>query len=111
MTITRVYKMQLKTNPKKKLQYFKRHNVCCVFCNSRTLVCAKTRLTSVAIRIVIWIRDSISPQKFNRLFIDPLPTFPENFMQIRSEVFARKVANRQTDRQTNNQTNNDDYIT
>ena len=34
-------------------------------------------------------------------------TFYENFMQIRSEVFLREVANRQTDRQTNN----DDDIT
>jgi len=25
----------------------------------------------------------------NHLFIGPLPTFPENFMQIRSEVFAQ----------------------
>jgi len=32
------------------------------------------------------------------LFNGPLPTFRENFMQIRSEVFAQ----RQTDRQTNN---------
>jgi len=35
------------------------------------------RLTSVAI------------PKFNQLFTDPLPTFPENFMQIRSKVFAQ----------------------
>ena len=32
---------------------------------------------------------SRSPPKFNRLFIGPLPTFRENFMQIRSEVFAQ----------------------
>ena len=32
--------------------------------------------------------ESRSPPKFNHLFIDPLPTFPENFMQIRLEVFA-----------------------
>jgi len=32
-------------------------------------------------------------------------------MQIRSEVFFHKVANRQTDRQTNKQTNNDENIT
>jgi len=37
-----------------------------------------------------------SPPKFNRMFVGPLPTFPENFMQIRSQVFLRKVANRQT---------------
>ena len=30
-----------------------------------------------------------SPPKFNRLFIGPLATFPENFMQISSEVFAK----------------------
>jgi len=40
-----------------------------------------------------------------------LPTFLEYFMQIRSEVFFHKVANRQTDRQTNKQTNNDENIT
>jgi len=28
-----------------------------------------------------------------------LPTFPENFMQIRLEVFLRKVSNRQTEKQ------------
>jgi len=41
------------------------------------------------------------PPKFNRLFICPLPTFPENFMQIRSEVFAQscKQADKQTDKQ------------
>jgi len=27
--------------------------------------------------------------KFNHLFVCPLPTFPENFIQIRSEVFAQ----------------------
>jgi len=43
---------------------------------------AKTRLTSV----IIWI----SPSKFNHLFIGLLPTFPENFMQIRSDVFAQR---------------------
>jgi len=34
-------------------------------------------------------RWSGSPPKFNRLFAGPLPIFPENFMQIRSEVFAQ----------------------
>jgi len=29
------------------------------------------------------------PPKFNHLFNGPLPTFPENFMQIRLEVFAQ----------------------
>jgi len=38
------------------------------------------------------------PPKFNHLFNGPLPTFPENFMQIRSD-FSRKVANRQTNKQ------------
>ena len=36
--------------------------------------------------------------KFNHLFIGTLSTFPENFMQIRSEVFAQSCW--QTDRQT-----------
>ena len=30
-----------------------------------------------------------SPPKLTNLFIGPLPTFPENCMQIRSEVFAQ----------------------
>ena len=30
-----------------------------------------------------------SPPKFNRLFIGPLSIFPENFVHIRSEVFAQ----------------------
>jgi len=30
-----------------------------------------------------------SPPKFNHLFTGPLPSFPENFMQIRSEVIAQ----------------------
>ena len=40
-----------------------------------------------------------SPSKFNHLFIGPLPTFPENFMQIRWEVFFRNLADKQTDKQ------------
>jgi len=45
-----------------------------------------------------------SPAKFNHLFIDSLPIFPENFMQIRSEVFCLKLlTNRQIDKQTNKQ--------
>jgi len=32
---------------------------------------------------------SRSPPKFNHLFTGPLPTFPENFVQIRSVVFAQ----------------------
>jgi len=43
---------------------------------------AKARHTSVAIR-------SGSPPKFNHLFIGPLPTFSESFMQIRLEAFAQ----------------------
>ena len=39
---------------------------------------AKARLTSAT----IW-------WKFNHLFIGPLPTFPENVMQIRLEVFVQ----------------------
>jgi len=45
---------------------------------------AKAGLTSVAIRI--WIRDLDRRQNLN---ICPLPTFPENFMQIRSQVFVQ----------------------
>jgi len=42
-----------------------------------------------------------SPPKFNRLFIGPLSTFPENFIQICSEVFfcAKLLTDRQ--RKTN----------
>ena len=57
---------------------------------------AKVRLTSVAIRIRV--RIPIRYPDRRHLFIDPLPTFPENFMQIRSEVFV--LTDRQTDRQT-----------
>jgi len=46
---------------------------------------------------------SVSPPKFNHLFISPFPIFPENFMQIRLEVFAQSYW--QTDKQTNKQTN------
>jgi len=42
-----------------------------------------------------------APPKFDHLFSGPVPTFPANFMQMRSEV--RRVANRQS--------NNADYIT
>jgi len=41
--------------------------------------------------------------KFNHLFSGPLPTFTEDFMQIRSEVFAQEVVKRQTDKQTDKQ--------
>jgi len=44
------------------------------------------------------------PPKFNQLFTGPLTIFPENFMQIRSDVFAQSCEH------TNTQTNNDDYI-
>jgi len=54
---------------------------------------AKARLT----RIRIQIRNP----KFNLLFIGSLPTFSENFMQIRLEFFCAKLL---TDRQTNRQT-------
>jgi len=43
-----------------------------------------------------------SPTKFNHLFNGALPTFRENFTQIRS-FLLHKVANRQTDKQTNKQ--------
>jgi len=42
--------------------------------------------------------------KFNHLFTGLLPTFRENFRQIRSEVFGQSCY------LTNKQTNNDDYI-
>jgi len=45
----------------------------------------KARLTSVAIRICIQIPD---PDHRQYLIIVHWPTFPENFVQIRSEVFA-----------------------
>ena len=50
---------------------------------------------------IIWITDpwSGSQLKFNRLFTGPLPTFPENLMQVRSEVSAQSCY--QTDKQTN----------
>jgi len=41
--------------------------------------------------------------KINQLFIGPLPTFPENLLQIRAVVSA-KAANKQTDRQTTTKT-------
>jgi len=44
------------------------------------------QVTSVAIQIQICDLDC--HQNLNCLFISPLPTFPENFMQIRSEIFA-----------------------
>ena len=38
--------------------------------------------------------------KFNHLFNGPLPTFPENLMQIRSEVFEQRLLrDKQTDKQ------------
>jgi len=45
--------------------------------------CAKARLTSVATRI------RIRHQNLIILFIGPLPTGPENFMQIRLDIFAQ----------------------
>ena len=50
---------------------------------------------------------SRSPPKCNHLFINPLPTFPKNFMQNR----FGSCANLLTDRQTDKQTNNDESIT
>jgi len=58
----------------------------------------RTMHTSVKARLtLIRIATKIN---FNHLFIGPLPTFPENFMQIRLKV-VRKVVNSQTDKQTN----------
>jgi len=51
---------------------------------------AKARLaTSVADTDLV--RDPLcgSSSKFNRLFVGALPTFPENFMQIRLEIFVQ----------------------
>ena len=48
---------------------------------------AKARLTSVAIRIDP--DPDPSPPKLNHLFTGPLPTFSENFMQMRSDDFAQ----------------------
>ena len=59
----------------------------------------KARRTSVAIRI---FPSSGSPPKFNHLFVGPLPTVPENFMQICLVVFAQLLTDKQTDKQTNN---------
>jgi len=59
---------------------------------------AKACLTSVAIWIHLYPWPRSSP-KCNHLFISPLPTFPENFMQI---YFWSFCADRQT---------NDYYIT
>jgi len=55
---------------------------------------AKARLTSVAIRIRIRIGIGIrETDRHKNLIIcslaGPLPTFPENFMQTRGEVFAQ----------------------
>jgi len=44
-----------------------------------------------------------SPTKFNHLFNGALPTFRENFTQIRS-FLLHKVANRQTNKQTTTKT-------
>jgi len=75
---------------------------------------AKARLTIVAnpdrirIRILIRVPDRTDPDrhfqspKFNHLFTGRLPTFPENFMQIRLEVFVQSC--QQTDRQTTTKT-------
>ena len=54
--------------------------------------------------IIPW---SGSPPKFNQLFTGPLPTFPENFMQIRLKVFfcAKSLTDSQTNKQTNNKHN------
>ena len=51
--------------------------------------------TDISLVFLSW---SESPPKCNRLFIGPLPTFPENFMQS-VQKFLRKVAKRQ-DKQT-----------
>jgi len=57
---------------------------------------AKARLTSV----VIWIHIP-DPDRHQNLIIGPLPTFPENFMQIRSGVVAQSCwqKKKQSDKQ------------
>jgi len=65
---------------------------------------AKARLTSVAIRIRISDPDCHQNLIIYFLFTGLLPTFPENFMQIRSEVFAQSC------QQRDKQTNNNDYM-
>jgi len=72
---------------------------------------ANPRLTSVTIRIRIriQIRDPDRHQNLIILFIGALPTLPENFMQILSEVFAQSCW--QTDRQTDKHTTTITYPT
>jgi len=71
-------------------------NLAIVRSNGTMHTSAKARLTSVRIRIRIRIHiRSGSPTKFRRLFIDPLSTFRENFVQIRSEVFVQSCSGRQ----------------
>jgi len=48
------------------------------------------------------IPDPDRRQNLSLLFVGPLPTLPENFMQIRLEVFAQ--CSQQTDRQTTTKT-------
>jgi len=61
---------------------------------------AKAHLTScVVIFIWIWIRiRSRLPPKFNNLLIDPLPTFPENFVQI-WKFCTKLLTDKQADKQ------------
>jgi len=62
---------------------------------------AKARLTSVAIRLRIRIRD---PDRHQNLIISSIGssrTFPDNFIQIRLDVFAQ--SSWQTHKQTNKQ--------
>jgi len=40
-----------------------------------------------------------SPPKLNHLFIGPLPIFRENFMQIRSDVYAKSCQQSRTNKQ------------
>jgi len=58
--------------------------------NQDTSYCRDTeRRSGSVIGIRIWIRDSDRYQKLTICSLGPLPTFPENFMQIGSEVFAQ----------------------
>jgi len=70
---------------------------------------AKARFTSVpdqdlyrpGFLIRIRIRGPDRHQKITILFTGPLPTFPGNFIQIRSQVSAQLLTDRQTNKHTN----------
>ena len=91
-----VYELFLNVRTYFNVRYFTVRQLCCTkylyeITETRSIgtvhTSTKARRTSVAIRIRIQIRD---PDRHQNLTITgPLPTFPENFMQTRSEVFAQ----------------------